>query len=319
IVKSRKGVNFPELHLRLPAVTDKDQADLAFGLAHDVDWISLSFVRNAADLRQLKQFFAPGKAKPVIAKIEKPQAIDHLDEILQEADGMMVARGDLGVEMSPEKVPMLQKQVIEACNRAGKPVITATQMLESMIFEPRPTRAEASDVANAIVDGTDAIMLSGESAIGAHPVRAVQMMEKIAREVEARIEFKSYPPAGCSNTHALSRAVNVMEDIVRPCCIVLVTTSGETARAVAADRLKTNVMALTTASGVFHSLNLLWGIRPVMVEERPVDFEGLVGLAEKVARQRNLASKGDHILILGGIPAATPHGTNFVQIHTLEL
>ncbi len=171
VLQNRKGVNFPNLDLRLPSMTEKDILDLEFGLAQKVDWISLSFVRSAADVRELKsRLAAKGAHQPVIAKIEKPQAIERLDEILAEVDGVMVARGDLGVELSPERVPMLQKRIIEQCNRRGIPVITATQMLESMIHDPRPTRAEASDVANAIIDGTDAIMLSGESAIGAFPV-----------------------------------------------------------------------------------------------------------------------------------------------------
>jgi pyruvate kinase len=174
VLKARKGVNFPSLNLRLPSLTEKDKQDLDFGLAQDVDWVSLSFVRSGQDVRTLKDLLAAkGARKPVIAKIEKPQAIEHIEEILKEANGIMVARGDLGVEMSPEKVPMLQKRIIELCNRQGLPVITATQMLESMIHEPRPTRAEANDVANAIIDGTDAVMLSGETAIGDHPPRVV--------------------------------------------------------------------------------------------------------------------------------------------------
>ena len=170
VLKTRKGVNFPQLNLPLPSLTDKDVRDVEFGLTQKVDWISLSFVRTAADVRTLKELVAAnGSRTPVIAKIEKPQGVENIDEILSEADGVMVARGDLGVEVSAEKVPMLQKQIIEKCNRLGLPVITATQMLESMIHEPRPTRAEASDVANAIIDGTDAVMLSGESAVGAFP------------------------------------------------------------------------------------------------------------------------------------------------------
>ena len=194
-----------------------------------------------------------------MAKIEKPQAIEHLEEILAEADGVMVARGDLGVEMSPEKVPMLQKRIIELCNRRGLPVITATQMLESMIHEPRPTRAEASDVANAIIDGTDAVMFSGETAVGEHPVRAVEMMARIAREVEPRIEFKNYPPDGHTDTDAIGEAVHTIAQVVNPRCIVVLTTSGYTARFVAAARPKALVVAITTDAQVYHALNLLLG------------------------------------------------------------
>jgi pyruvate kinase len=318
-LKSRKGVNFPQLALRLPALTDKDQADVIFGLRHAVDWISLSFVRSAADVRALRDFIeSQGGHRPVLAKIEKPQAIDNLDSIISEADGLMVARGDLGVEMRPEQVPMLQKHIIESCNRMGKPVITATQMLESMIYEARPTRAEASDVANAIVDGTDAVMLSGESAIGAYPVRAVEMMVRIAREVEGKIGFKSYPPAGNTCTHALSRAVNVMEDIVSPRCIVVLTTSGHTARSVAADRPKSAIIALTNDPEVYHSLNLFWGIHPLLIEGRLTSFEGLVGLAENKILEAGLGDPGELILILGGVPAGTARGTNFVKLHYLS-
>jgi pyruvate kinase len=318
VLKSRKGVNFPDLALRLPSLTEKDKQDLDFGLAHDVDLISLSFVRSAEDIRALKTFLKQkGAATPVIAKIEKPQAIDHLQEILHESDGMMVARGDLGVEISPERVPMLQKRIIELCNRQGLPVITATQMLESMIHEARPTRAEASDVANAIIDGTDAVMLSGETAVGAFPVKAVEMMARIARAVEERIEFKSYPPTAHSESHALSEAVNVMEKIVRPRFIVVLTTSGYTATLVAAERARAPVIALTTSPRVYHALNLLWGIKPLLVQRTETTFDGLVDLAEATLRQRGLVSARDKIIVLGGIPTNRPRGTNFIKVHTV--
>ncbi|MFM7885520.1 MAG: pyruvate kinase, partial [Pseudanabaena sp.] len=195
VLTSHKGVNFPSLNLRLPSMTEKDQQDLAFGLAQGVDWISLSFVRQAADVKLLKSLIAAyGKTDvSIIAKIEKPQAIANLEEIIAVVDGIMVARGDLGVEMPPERVPMIQKHIIRRCNEAGIPVITATQMLESMIQNPRPTRAEASDVANAIMDGTDAVMLSGESAVGNYPVQAVEMMTRIASQVETDASFINYP------------------------------------------------------------------------------------------------------------------------------
>jgi pyruvate kinase len=209
ILKSRKGVNLPSLDLRLPSMTEKDKQDLEFGLSQGVDWVSLSFVRKAEDIRALKEFLLEKGASdvPVIAKIEKPQAIANLETILEECDGLMVARGDLGVEMSPEKVPMLQKQIIRMCNRKSIPVITATQMLDSMIRNARPTRAEASDVANAIVDGTDAVMLSGESAVGDFPVKSVEMLVKIAKEVEKDLQFVNHPPAKTDETHHDSTGV----------------------------------------------------------------------------------------------------------------
>jgi pyruvate kinase len=276
-------------------------------------------VRSGADVRELKsQLAAKGARQPVIAKIEKPQAIDHLDEILAEVDGIMVARGDLGVELSPERVPMLQKMIIEQCNRRGLPVITATQMLESMIHDPRPTRAEASDVANAIIDGTDAVMLSGESAVGAFPVRAVEMMARIAREVESRIDFTRHPATDPSIAHALSAAADSIGKIVQPRGIVVLTSSGHTARAVAATRTKTPIAALTTDPAVYHQLNLLWGIHPILIEATPATFEGLVEQAEASLRERQLVSAGDQVLVIGGIPPGQPRGGNFIKIHTVR-
>jgi len=318
VLKSRKGVNFPNLTLPLPSLTDKDIRDVEFGLAHGVDWISLSFVRTAADVRTLKEFLAAkGGSKPIIAKIEKPQAVENLDEILQEVSGVMVARGDLGVEVRPEKVPMLQKQIIEKCNRLGLPVITATQMLESMIRESRPTRAEASDVANAIIDGTDAVMLSGESAIGAYPVRAVEMMARIATEVEAGIAFKTYPATESSDSHALSEGATAIANVLNLRAIVVMTTSGHTARLVAAERSKTALFALTTDARVYHALNLHWGIKPLLVAGIPESFEGLVQQAEATLRACKLATSGDHFLVIGGVPPGQSRGSNFMKLHVI--
>jgi pyruvate kinase len=319
LLRSRKGVNFPNLTLPLPSLTDKDIRDVEFGLAHGVDWISLSFVRTAADVRTLKELLAAkGVSKPVIAKIEKPQAVANLDEILQEVSGVMVARGDLGVEVSPGKVPMLQKQIIEKCNRIGLPVITATQMLESMIRDSRPTRAEASDVANAIIDGTDAVMLSGESAIGAYPVRAVEMMARIATEVEAGIAFKTYPAYESTDSHALSEGVTALARVVSVRAIVVLTTSGHTARLVAAERSKIALFALTTSPSVYHALNLHWGIKPLVVDGIPPSFEGLVQQAEATLRERDLVTAGDKILVVGGVPPGTPQGSNFLKLHLIS-
>lgn len=294
VLNSRKGVNFPNLTLALPSLTEKDVRDVEFGLAHGVDWISLSFVRTAADVQALKKLIAAkGVWTPVIAKIEKPQALEHIDDILREVDGVMVARGDLGVEVRPEKVPMLQKQIIEKCNRLELPVITATQMLESMIREARPTRAEASDVANAIIDGTDAVMLSGESAIGAFPVRAVEMMARIATEAEAGTTFKTYPASDPTDAHALSDAATANAGVVNLSAIVVHTVTGYTARHVAAQRLNVAVFAITTDTRVYHTLNLLWGIKPLLVEHASASFEDF-GL---IAREcRGSATTSDQTL-----------------------
>ncbi|HEY5812749.1 MAG TPA: pyruvate kinase [Terrimicrobiaceae bacterium] len=318
-LKNRKGVNFPDLNLRqLPSLTEKDKEDLKFGISQDVDWISLSFVRSGEDVRSLKELIAKeGVFKPVIAKIEKPQAIENLDAILEETNGVMVARGDLGVELSPEKVPMLQKRIIESCNRRGIPVITATQMLESMIRDPRPTRAEASDVANAIIDGTDAVMLSGESAVGAFPVRAVEMMGRIAREVESSISFKTYSAQGRGVAYALSEAAKTIARTIEPSCIVVLTTTGRTAHWIAAERPKTSVVAIARRKQVYHALNLFWGLKPLLVSTSPTDFEGLVKQAESTLLARGLAAVGDKILVIGGVPAPSPHGANFLKVHTV--
>lgn len=311
----RKGVNFPNLNLSLPSMTEKDLADLEFGLSQRVDWISLSFVRKAEDVRELKRIInSKGLRTPVIAKIEKPQAIDHLEEIIAEVTGIMVARGDLGVEISPERVPMLQKRIIEMCNRAGKPVITATQMLESMIHEPRPTRAEASDVANAIIDGTDCIMLSGETAMGDFPVKAVEMMNRICCDVESKIDFRRYPVTENSTIAALSEAVSSIEQNIEVKSIVVLTTSGTSAAYVASEKPKTPVFAITENEHVYHALNLLWGVKPMIVKEHPETFGEITSLAEKIMVEAGFIKKGDRMLLLAGIPAM-PGGTNFIKIH----
>jgi pyruvate kinase len=318
-LKSRKGVNFPQLTLPMPSLTEKDVADVEFGVEQKVDWVSLSFVRTAADVRSLKEILAAkGSSAPVIAKIEKPQALDNLDEILAEVNGIMVARGDLGVEVRPEKVPMLQKQIIEKCNRLGLPVITATQMLESMIRDPRPTRAEASDVANAIIDGTDAVMLSGESAVGAFPVRAVEMMARIASEVEAKIDFKSYPAGARTDADAVGEAATAVAGVLDLSAIVVLTTTGYTARFVAAQRAKVPLVAITTDPAAYHALNLFWGVKPLLVSALGDNFEELIANAEATLRTRSLIRAGDKILVIGGVPVGVPQGSNFLKVHTVE-
>ena len=318
VLESRKGVNFPDLDLRLPSLTEKDIDDVLFGIEHKVDWVSLSFVRNAADVRELKDLLAKnGVSTPVVAKIEKPQAVDRLDEILDEVAGIMVARGDLGVEMKPERVPMIQKHIIESCNRRGIPVITATQMLESMVKDPRPTRAEASDVANAIIDGTDAVMLSAETAIGAFPLRAVKMMACIALEVENRIPYKSYPANDQTISRAISAGINGIAAVIEPRCIAVLTTTGHTAHVVAAERPKALVAAITSDPIVYHRLNLFWGIKPLLSHQSPNSFDELVALAETTLCKHGLCTPGDNILVIGGVPVAQPRGSNFIKIHTI--
>jgi len=319
LLASRKGVNFPSLNLRLPSLTPKDEQDVDFGIAQGVDAISLSFVRTRQDVRTLRERIeAKGTRTPIIAKIEKPQGVANLEEILEAVQGVMVARGDLGVEMSPEKVPMLQKHIIEQCNRRGLPVITATQMLESMIREPRPTRAEASDVANAIIDGTDAVMLSGESAVGAYPVQAVETMARIAAEVESVIEFKSYPPSGHQEVRGFSEAAKALARAVDARCVAVYTTTGFTALAIAAERIKAPVIALTTLTPLYHALNLVWGVRPLLIQETPANVEAYAAFAGSLLKHRGVAVAGDKILVIGGTPAGVPRSVNFIKVHTVQ-
>lgn len=319
-LKSRKGVNLPSLDLRLPSLTEKDRQDLDFGLSQGIDIVSLSFVRRAEDIRTLKELLAQKNAAdmPVMAKIEKPQAIANLEAILDECDAVMVARGDLGVEMSPEKVPMLQKRIIRLCNQRSLPVITATQMLESMIHNPRPTRAEASDVANAIIDGTDAVMLSGESAVGDFPLKAVEMLARIATEVEPSIQFVNNPPEKTDDLHALSEALNTIDKILDLQCITAFTTTGQTAIIAAAERPSAPVVAFTPDLKVYHRLNLIWGVKPILLEQPEQSLEPLIQQMEAYLIQHSFAGSGDKVLVLAGSPIQHARGTNLLKIHTVN-
>jgi pyruvate kinase len=320
ILKSRKGVNLPSLNLRLPSMTEKDVQDLEFGLSQGVDWVSLSFVRKAEDIRMLKALLKEKGHTDigVIAKIEKPQAIENLEEIVAECDGLMVARGDLGVEMSPERVPLLQKRIIKLCNMKNIPVITATQMLESMINNPRPTRAEVSDVANAIIDGTDAVMLSGESAVGDYPIKAVEMLAKIAMDVEREIIFENHPPEESDETHAISEALNAIDSTLDLRCIATFTTSGYSAVLVSKERPSAPVVAITPSEKAYHRLNLVWGIIPFLLDVEIQTFEEICNMVNSCLKERNLARFGDKVLITGGIPFGKVKSTNFLKIHTID-
>jgi pyruvate kinase len=320
LLKSHKGVNFPTLNLRLPSMTDKDKRDLDFGIEQGVDLISLSFVRQPEDIQTLKALLKERGANiPVLAKLEKPQAISNLEAIVDECDAIMVARGDLGVEMSPEKVPMIQKQIIRLCNRKGIPVITATQMLDSMIHNPRPTRAEASDVANAIMDGTDAVMLSGESAVGDYPLEAVKMLARIATEVEPAVQFTNYPPKRTDDADAISEALHAIDDTIDLQCIVAFTETGYTAQLASEERPKVPIVAYTPEPKVYHRLSLNWGVRPVLLRFTPHTLEELLPQLEADLIQRNFVSRGDKVLIMGGIPFGVSGSTNFLKIHTIAV
>jgi pyruvate kinase len=319
ILTSHKGVNFPTLSLRLPSMTEKDKKDLEFGIAQGVDIVSLSFVRKAEDIKALKAFIAERGAKiPVLAKIEKPQAVEHIEAIVDECDAIMVARGDLGVEIRPQKVPKIQKHIIRLCNQKEVPVITATQMLESMVHNPRPTRAEASDVANAIIDGTDAVMLSEEAAVGDFPVQAVKMLASIATDIEPEINFTNYPPRRRDKAHALAEALNTVNKVLDLQCIVAFTETGHSAKLAAAERPRVPVVALTPHLEVYHRLNLVWGVRPILFAYEHPSLEELMAKMEATLKQRNFAAPGDLVLILGGLPLRQASTTSFLDIHTIS-
>ena len=324
-LSQRQGINMPGVTLTTPALTPKDKKDLVFGLGQGVDYVALSFVRSPDDVAEVRSIAAElGVNVPVIAKIERPEALECFDEILAAADGIMVARGDLGVEISPERVPLVQKQIITASNLAGKPVITATQMLDSMIRNPRPTRAETSDVANAIIDGTDAVMLSGETATGKYPMKAVEMMARIAPGAEAAVRCKNETPLPGweialehSGSEAVADAACRLADHDNIRAIVVLTQSGFTARLIARRRPQTRVYALTPDRHVYHRLALVWGIRPVYT----AFTDRLEALEEKIhaaAVTHGFAKPGDLVLLVGGHPLPAREPTNFLKVLTIE-
>jgi pyruvate kinase len=328
-LRSNKGLNLPGVILSTPALTEKDRRDLAFGVEHGVDFVALSFVRQAQDLEQARELLhSLGARASLIAKIEKPQALDNLEAILAAADGVMVARGDLGVELGTENVPIAQKRIIAAANHAGRVVITATQMLESMIENPRPTRAEASDVANAILDGTDAVMLSGESAVGKFPVETVETMARIAlyteehgasairRRDSRRGDQPRGPQApGTPITRSLARvAASVAEEL--GCKLILAfTESGITARLLAMHRPRVPVVAVTPSEQVYRQLTLCWGVVPVRADLAG-STDDLLVVGEQQLRARAIVESGDTILMLSGHSAAAA-ATNMLRVHTV--
>jgi pyruvate kinase len=320
VLKPRKGMNLPGVALSTPALTDKDRADLAFGVQCGVDYIALSFVRRAADVRETKALVAQlGGAAAVIAKIEKPEAIADLTGIIAEADGVMVARGDLGVELSTEEVPTLQKRIIAETNGAGKVVITATQMLESMVTSPRPTRAEASDVANAIVDGTDAVMLSAETAAGQFPVESVETMSRIAIYTEEHLSIE--PPdkivgRGSAAALALARVARAVAEELGCRLIVAFTVSGMTAELASTFQPRTPIVALTPRPETVRRLALWWGVLPLLTQDAETTDEMIVR-GEALLKARGLAVSGDTVLMLAGL-SHTAGATNMLRVHTVS-
>ena len=324
ILESNKGLNLPRADLSIPAITEKDRDDLRFALAQGVDWVALSFVRTVGEVEELKgcirELSAFSHQTPVIAKIEKPEAVERIDAIIAAVDGIMVARGDLGIETSPEAVPMTQKAIIRKCNQAGKPVITATQMLDSMIRNPRPTRAEASDVANAILDGSDAIMLSGETAAGKYPLESVATMVRIAREAEGTQAVSLGQHAAVPGrvfSEAVAHAAVEMAADLRAAVIVAPTVSGSTARHISRFRPPCPIVAVTPSPVVQRELVLLWGVYPLL-SERAATTDEVISDAVAAARTHGYAREGDIVVVTGGSVEQGMGATNLIKLDLIE-
>jgi len=315
-VKSHKGINLPGVNVSAPSITDKDRADASFAVEQKLDYLALSFVRRAADIAELKALLP--KSVLVIAKIEKDSALENIESILRASDGVMVARGDLGVELPFEEVPIAQKKIIKLANIIGRPVITATQMLESMIEHPRPTRAEASDVANAIMDGTDAVMLSAETAAGAYPRLAVQAMRRIICEIEQH-PFKRAregyigPEIIATTEETIAAATDTAQRMLGAPIIIVFTKSGFSARIVSAHRPQVPILALTDEPRTFSQLALVWGVIPQLVPHCET-YEAMVARAREVVLTRGLAKEGDRVLVTAGVPFDVPGTTNVLRV-----
>jgi pyruvate kinase len=331
LLQSNKGMNLPRASHAIPAITDKDRRDLRFVLEQQVDWVALSFVRNSDEVRELKEMIrelssarSPTVADspvPVVAKIEKPEAVDGIDGIVEAADAIMVARGDLAIETSPEDVPILQKMIIAKCNAVGKPVITATQMLDSMMRNPRPTRAEASDVANAILDGTDGIMLSGETAVGKYPLESVRTMARIAEEAEqGGMEglARPRPPFGpvTSIADAVSHATRETACDLGAAAIITPTVSGHTARVISKYRPHCPIVAVTPSPRVQCRLALYWGVRPLLSRRAESTDETITG-AVRAAQEHGLVKQGDVVVITAGAAGSGAGTTDIMKVQVV--
>jgi pyruvate kinase len=320
VLSDRKGVNVPGVVLPLSALTEKDRKDLAFGLSLGIDWVALSFVQRVEDIREIKEI-VQGRAK-IIAKLEKPAAISQLEPIVREADAVMVARGDLGVEMPAEQVPAIQKRIVRVCRRLGKPVIVATQMLESMVTAPVPTRAEASDVATAIYDGVDAVMLSAESASGKYPVEAVTMMNNIIVQTESDPFYRESIAAGQSPAQpeiadAIGLAMRNVADLLDVAATVAYTSSGHSALRLARERPQAPIIGMTPKLSTARSLALVWGVHAVLTHD-VADVSEMTDFACATARREGLARQGQTIVIAAGMPFGASGTTNLLRIAQLD-
>jgi pyruvate kinase len=316
---SHKGINLPGVAVSAPSITEKDREDVAFAVQQGIDYVALSFVRRAQDIAELRTMIP--RDVLVIAKIEKDSALENIESIIRASDGIMVARGDLGVELPFEEVPLAQKRIISLCNRLGRPVITATQMLESMITHPRPTRAEASDVANAILDGTDAVMLSAETAAGQYPRLAVEAMNRIIAEVERHEstferEQTRNEDAAMSTEFAIAAACNAASRMLRAPCLIVFTKSGFSARVVASQRPAVPILVLTDQPRTYRQLALVWGVVPELVPHCNT-YDEMVRIALEVVRRRNLARNGDRVIVTAGVPFDVPGTTNMMKVETV--
>jgi pyruvate kinase len=323
-LSSHKGINLPGVRLTIPGFTDKDRADLAFGLSQNVDFVAISFVRTAQDVEtvrnEMEAIDEEGAHPLVIAKLEKPEALDNLEEILAVADGVMVARGDLGVEMSPELVPIAQKRIIQAANHHGKIVITATQMLDSMIINPLPTRAEASDVANAIFDGTDAVMLSGETASGAYPLEAVQMMDRIVRSAETSFQewghYNAPSVATGDDAASMTRAARELAHDLNVAAIAVFTHTGRTALLMSKARARVPILAFTPAQATVGRMALLWGVSPYFVPMSST-LRDMVNKADAKLTASGWLQPGQQVVVISGFPVSTVRPSNMALLHNV--
>lgn len=323
-LKNNKGINLPGVAVSAPSMTEKDKADLEFGLQNDVDFVALSFVRKAADIQMIKELIRKhGKKTPVIAKIEKPEALECIDDIIAVTDGLMVARGDLGVEMKTEEVPPIQKRLIAKCNKAGIPVITATQMLDSMVQNPRPTRAEASDVANAILDGTDAVMLSAETASGKYPIETVTVMKRIIALIEKEMPVDYLRRRRDSSGHfivqeGIAVASCSLAEMVDADAIVAITLTGAQARVIARYRPHRPIIAVTHDEEVQRQLTLIWGVRGVILPDMKTNIDDSVNEVKNALVGLNLLKKGHKFIITAGLPFSRRGATNSIRVETIE-